>query len=345
MGQIQMFEHHDTNVLEFKIDVYKQIERFLKIIARESEHTAVNYEGDIRRFFMKVRDKKIEQINKDDLKFSYDEMEDYYTYLIDELGLAASTANRYFTSVRQVLIYLSRKGYIDNISFLNIDMTSDNAKSHGILTFDEVEEMTEFALRQGKEETGLIKYYLIKFSVDTCARVSECLNLKWSNFIIEEDLVRINTIGKGNKEFKPTISKNFYNELLKIKTNSVYVFNIHRNTINNMMRDLRHDMKIPESRNIVFHSFRKTGVDRVYKETRDLVQAMKAANHSSTKVTELYIDTDEDYGIMGYYSSKDGVDEKLFSKVSHNDLVNAIESLDKGQQMHINLRLQKLLKE
>ncbi len=64
-----MFEHHDTNIVEFKTDVYKQIERYLNIEARNSEHTAINYEGDIRRFFTKVRGKNLEQVNKDDLKF------------------------------------------------------------------------------------------------------------------------------------------------------------------------------------------------------------------------------------------------------------------------------------
>ncbi len=282
-------------------------------------------------------------LTQKDLKITMEEMEDYYNYLLRERELSVLTANRYYISIKMCLLYLSRKGYIENTNFLDIELAAGNASRHGILTLDEVNKMTKLVLSHGNKQTNLIKHYLIKFSVDTCARISECLKLKWTDFEVKEDKVKIRLIAKGNKEFKPIIDKSFYEELTILKTDdSDYVFNIHENTVYRMMKRLRQEMNIPESRNIVFHSLRKTGVDRIWKITRDINQARKAANHSSSKVTEGYIDTEEDYGVRGYYSSKSKVDDYLYKKVGYDDLIKAIDELDKGLQQHINLKLNEL---
>lgn len=340
---IQVIEDNYNNTIEFKSEISEQIRRFLKSKEHNSKITASIYENDIRNFFLVVRGKNLESLTKKDLMITMEEMEDYYSYLLKERKLSVLTANRYYTSIKMCLLYLSRKGYIDNTIFLDIELASGNANSHGILTLDEVDKMSKLVLNHGNKETGLIKHYLIKFAVDTCARISECLSLKWSDFKIEEDKVRILLIAKGNKEFKPIIDKSFYDELTILKTDdSDYVFNIHKNTVHRMMKKLREEMSIPDSRKIVFHSLRKTGVDRIWKITRDINQARKAANHSSSRVTEVYIDTEEDYGVRGYYSSKNKVDDRLYKKVSHYDLIKAIDELDKGLQQHINLKLSEL---
>lgn len=328
----------------FNTEVYDQIKRFLEIRKVQSEHTANNYERDIRNFFLKTRSKDIEHLTRKDLKFEIDEFEDYYLYLINNKKVEINTANRYITSVKECFRYLHSKKLVDNISFLEIKTFTGNSEQYGVLTMDEVQKMMDLALKQGREDVGLTKYLMIKFAVDTCARLNDCLTIKWSNFVVEEDKVRIRMIGKGNKEFKPSISKEFYNELLQLKkyNNSEYVFNIHRNTVQRMMNRLRKDLNIPKERNITFHSFKKAGVDYIWKQTRDLNQARKAANHSSSKTTEIYIDTDEDYGVMGFFSSEHEVDNELYKKVSHEKLIEAISKLDKGQQMNINLKINEL---
>lgn len=334
----------DNTVSLFDTEVYDQIMRFITNRKRRSKNTAINYETDIRRFFKITRGKNIEHLNKEDLIHTMEEVEDYYSYLIDVQKVGFNTANRYLTSVKGCFEYLQKKGMVNDIDFLDIETVNDNVNHYGILTPDEIELALQLVLRQGKKETGLIKHLLIKFAADTSARLNECLNLKWSNFTLRETDVQINTIGKGNKEFKPKISKELYNEILKLKgiSDSEFVFDIHRNTVQRMMNKLRKDMNIPKERNITFHSFKKFGVSHMYKTTRDLNQARKAANHSSTKTTELYIDTEEDYGVMGYFSSAYGVDENLYNKVDLKTLQTAISQLDKGQQMYINMKLDEL---
>lgn len=344
---MELLEQNRNNVTELKTDVAKYIDRFIRNQANRSEQTANLYYNDIKNFFQMTRKKNIETLSKEDLKFTLEEMEDWYYHLLKKEKLAASTVNRYLTSVKMCMLDLRKRGCIDDISFLDIDTVSHNPASHGILTFDEIEEALQLVLKQGKKEVGLIKHYLIKFSVDTCARLAECLKLKWKNFQVLGDEVRIFVIGKGNKEFNSIITREFYDELRSnLKTgDSEYVFNIHRNTVNDMMSQLRQSMNIPKERNIVFHSFRKSGVDRIWKITRDQNQARKAANHSSARTTELYIDMEEDSGVRGYFSSKYKVDNNLYKEVEQSQLVKAIEQLDKGLQQQINLKLREMSNE
>lgn len=327
--------------------VYNQIKRFLRDHRRRSKCTAHNYERDIRRFFKVTRNnKEIEHLAKEDLIYTPDEMEDYYAYLIDKQGVGINTANRYVTSVRECIKYLHYKKMVEDINFLNIKTYTVPSNQYGVLTIDEVLEMAEIVSGQGRVDKRMVKRYLIMFAVDTSARLADCLNLKWSNFIdIEGDReVGIRVIGKGDKEFKPKINREFYRELLQLKTGvSDYVFDIHRNSVNTMMKQLREEMNIPKERNITFHSFKKAGVDFMWKKTRDINQARKAANHSSIEVTQKYIDTDEDYGARGFFSSSNSIDEKLFQKVDIRTLKKAINQLDKGQQAYINLKVNEIV--
>ncbi|PAV30248.1 hypothetical protein CIL05_07205 [Virgibacillus profundi] len=335
-------ENDDGSKRGFNTEVYDQIMRFIRDFSRSSENTGSAYERDIRNFFLKTRDKQIEHLIKNDLEYTIEEFEDYYAYLIDERKVSIVTANRYIGAISECIKHLRRRRLINDISFLDIKKHSGTTDRYGILTLNEVEKMAELASKQGRGNIGRIKQLMILFALDTCARRNDCLTIKWSNFTVNEHDVGIHMIGKGNKDFKPSISKEFYNELLTLKqSESEFVFNIHVNTVNRMMDDLRRDMNIPKERNIVFHSFKKTGVQFIWKKTGDINQARKAANHSSIKTTDIYINREENYGIMGAISSGSSVDEELFEGASHEELLKAIRGLGKDQQMYINLQLNK----
>lgn len=324
--------------------VYDQIVRFLREYKGESVHTYKNYKSDIKHFFKTTRGKELEEVEIDDLDYTIEEFEDYYAYLLDVQKVSKTTANRYISSIRELFKHFKRRGVLDNISFINIKTFKGVSRQHGVLTPEEVEEALKTVLKQGRKDTALVKHMLIKFSTDTGARLEECLSLKWSNFSVEDEFVTIHTRGKGNKEFKARIGKSFYNDLLKIKKPGVdRVFNIHRNTVNNMMKQLREDMNIPEERKIVFHSFRKAAITHNYRTHRDIIQASKKANHSSIMVTERYIDKEEDYGSLGMFSMREGIDPNLFKNVGLETLVKAIEQMDSATKTNINLKIKNML--
>lgn len=330
----------------FNTEVYEQIMRFLREHKRSSKNTSTAYEKDIRQFFLKTRNKDIEHLTKEDLIFSIEELEDYQAYLLDDLKLSVSTSNRHITAISECIRHLYRRKLVEDIGFLDIKKPKAIAESYDGLTAEEVMSVAEYVARTGRKKTGKIKRLLVLFSYDTCMRKDECLSLKWSNFGKDDGkMISVRTVGKGNKVMNRKISLELYNELLTIKEEGKdKVFNIGSATVDRMMDDIRKYLKIDTSRRkIVFHSIRKAGAQYIWEKTRDINQVSQALGHASIKTTELYINKNENYGIVGAISSVQGVDKDLFEKVSHKDLVTAIKRLGFDKQMFINLELDKLI--
>lgn len=343
---IRQTENKKTGTKGFNTEVYDHIKMFLKGHERESTNTSIAYEGDIRQFFLKERNKDIEHLNREDLIFTYKEFFGYQSYLIDKLRVSISTSNRKITAISECMRHLHTQGLVEDIRFIQIKKPTAIANSYDILTREEIEEISEYVLTSGRRKTGEIKRLLIRFSFDTCMRLEECLGLKWSNFgdIDSDDMVTIKTIAKGKKLIKRKISANLYNELLTLKVEGKEkVFNIGTATVFRMMEDIRKHLNIdPQKRSIVFHSIRKAGAQWLWEKTRDINQVRRALGHESIETTERYIDKEEDYGVVGAISSEQGVDDHLFEKVDHSELLQAIKSLTKDKQLLINLKLKEL---
>src|SRR5690606_8192613 len=132
--------------------------------------------------------------------------------------------------------------------------------------------------------------------------------------------------------------------LLQIKKKSVSnkVFDISENSIQEMMNYLKEQMDFEDKRNIVFHSIRKCGVTFQYRISNDILQAKKAAGHSSLANTQIYVG-ETDYGVLGVISSKGKLDDELYKKVSHQELLSAIDSLNKDQRLLLNIKLKEIV--
>lgn len=150
---------------------------------------------------------------------------------------------------------------------------------------------------------------------DTCLRKSALLNLTWSDFIEHEEYIEIKAIDKGNEERNLRISKEFYDALLQIKSESKdgKVFNISETSIQDMMNYLKSQMQFEDKRNVVFHSIRKCGVTFQFRLSNDIMQAKKAAGHSNLNNT------------------------------SHEELLRGIESLNKDQRLLLNIKLNEII--
>src|SRR5690606_3046926 len=136
--------------------------------------------------------------------------------------------------------------------------------------------------------------------------------------------VTVRATDKGNEIRNVKISMEFYKELLRLKnkSSSDKVFDISEDGIQRMMNYLVKEMKL-ENRNIVFHSFRKAGVSFSFRISNDILQAKKAAGHSSLNNTMLYLG-EQNYGLLGAVSSKGKINDNLYKNVSHEELVTAI---------------------
>lgn len=331
-----------VNLNAYKNELYNDIILFIERKGIKSKNTASSYLTDIKDFFRIIKNKEIEELDIHDLKIRFEDFENYILEL-DDMGLMGSTINRKVATMISFLKYLSGfsnyKNIIDTSYFKNIDKLPDNSRGYDVLTKEEIEQMANLAKKE--REKGLIKYYLILFSADTCIRQSAILKLKWSDFKDMGHEVEITGVDKGNKYFKSKISKNFYNELLQLKNEkNDYVFDISKRTISRMMERLKKKMDFG-SRYITFHSFRKSGITFIWNLTKDPLAVMNAGNHSSFDTTKIYIQEDN-YGAIGMFSSSNIINLDIFKNMTREELLNLIYNARKDIQITLALKAKEM---
>lgn len=329
-------------------EVYEEIDKFLdrKYLISQSDNTRTAYETDIRQFFnfLTKGKKEIEHLTIEDVQLGQDDIEDYQLYLVKLNEYANSTINRKIAPIRELYKRFERKQIVLNTSmFKDIKSLKENDKSYGIFSVEEVYQVLDYVTNRKNGRKKKIKYHLIRFAIETRARLDECLSLNWTDFEVRGESVVIHLIAKGNKDFKPSVARWFYEELLEIKEEGIgKVFNISKNGVQEMMADIVKGLDLPKERNLTFHSWRKTGSSFIFNFTKDLEYTRKALNHSNINTTQRYIQG-VDYGIHGMFSMQKDYDQDLYKKVSLEQLIEAVESLDAAEKMRINMKLSEIV--
>lgn len=288
--------------------IFDEIQKFLdrKYLISESDNTRGEYERDIRHFFKYLTNgkKEIEHLTVEDIQLGQDDIEDYQLYLVKLNKYANSTINRKIVPVRELYRRFERKQLVTNLSmFEDIKSLKVTDNSYGIFSVEEVYDILDYIKNRPRARKKLLQYHLIRFAVETRARLEECLSLKWNHFEVRsDDRVIIHIVAKGNKDFKPSIAKWFYEELLELKEEGKEnVFDISKTAVQDMMNHINDHFNFPKERNLTYHSFRKTGASFLFKLTKDIEYVRKALNHSNFATSQKYIQG-VDYGIQGMFS-------------------------------------------
>jgi integrase len=329
--------------------VHHYIEMFLKRMSLESKKTEVAYRRAIRDFFLITKNKEITHLTIEDIQVTLSDF-DYYTATMrdSDEGYANGTINQRNQAVIALLRYLhatkiNKQPLVEDISYIEakqVKRLKDNPEEHGICSVEEVWQIANWIL-ENEVKKKQIKYYLVLFALDTCIRKSALLEMKWTDFRVEEDGVLVKVVDKGNKEKRTKISKDFYEKLLSIKGEGKKVFDIDNRSITRMWSRMKEDpqMSFMIERNIVFHSIRKSGVSFRFRVTGgDIMEAKRAANHSNLNTTQRYVNT-EDYGIIGAVSGNTENDLKLIDEVSHEELLDTIKGMNKDFQLILAMKL------
>lgn len=336
----------------FQSDLSENVESFLtsKELRSQSEDTRLSYESDLRDFFNFLQpNRNMKSLKIKDVQLKIDTILKYQHYLKVERELASSTINRRVTTIKGLYSMLQRRGYVDNLyPFDEAQRLSEKQNHHGVLTTEEVLEMIEVVMNQPRARKKNTKKYLIQTAYDTCLRKSALLNIKFTDFVPYtkngKEEYEIKAVDKGNESMNRIISKELYENLMSLRSesNSEYVFDITESSIQSMMDYIRQEMNVHELRNIVFHSIRKAGVTFQYNKTGDVFKAQKAAGHKNVNTTQLYVATDENT-IRGGISSDIGIDDNSYKQLTHEELLQVIDSMTQDQKFMLNLKCRELM--
>lgn len=273
--------------------VFDVINNFIKSRGYSSDKTKEAYESRIREFFMIVKGKEIEYLQDYDLKITLNDLEYYRAKLKEKNG--NNSINSKVSTISKLYNVLKANEFDVNVDiFKVIDSLPVKSNSYGKLTLEQGEQMAKYALEEQRDAKE--KYLLIILAIRTLFRKSELLNLTWDDFNDHGDWVEVRADTKGNGERSTGITKELYNQLLKLKaTNKEKVFKLTENQIRGMMDRIKEKMGFTKKDNITFHSFRNIGVNFELDETGDVRRAASNAGHKSMNTTyKYYMDKKKD---------------------------------------------------
>ena len=279
----------DSSFEDFKN--YLKLERGLSINSIES------YEYDLNLFKNYIESN---HILKTPINCKSDTLKDYlYNYLSNKKSRSQA---RGISALKSYFNYLIFEGHIQKSPMSDIESPKLEKKLPEVLTETEIIKLIEsFDLN---DNFGQRNRTIIEVLYGTGIRVSELINMKLSNILFKENIIKI--LGKGNKErFVPlgNIASNEINKYLKIRNRNIidskfsdilFLNRYGRGLTRSMIFKIISDSfkKITLDKKISPHTLRHSFATHLLKNGADLRTIQLILGHESITTTEIYTHLD-----------------------------------------------------
>lgn len=282
---------------------------FLKIEKGLSENSILAYQLDVQKLkdFAIGIDKEATEIQSEDLKRFID--------VLNELGLSARSQARILSGIKQFFYFLLLEDEMDYDPSELIEMPKIGSKLPEVLTIEEIDALID-AIDMSKNE-GLRNKAILEMLYSCGLRVSELVNLRFSNMFLQEGFIRV--LGKGNKERLVPISESVIDAIENYKSeirdfqdikpgNENCVFlnrrgaKLTRVMIFTIIKDLSN--KIGLHKKISPHTFRHSFATHLIEGGANLRAIQEMLGHESITTTEIYTHLDQRFlkeAILSYH--------------------------------------------
>lgn len=278
----------------------KEFVSYLKIEKGLAENSIFAYQNDVAKlqdFGVTVK-KNAEQLTYEDLK--------QFIAVLYDLGLSARTQARVISGIKQFYAYLLLENYISVDPSELLDQPKVGKKLPEVLSIEEIDQLIG-AIDMSKTEAHRNKA-IIETLYSCGLRVSELVNLRFSDLFFEEGFVRV--IGKGNKERLVPVSSSvekeisIYNDHIRrhqtIKKGDENVVFLNRRggkltrvMIFTIIKDLAE--RIGLQKTISPHTFRHSFATHLLEGGANLRAIQEMLGHESITTTEIYTHLDQRY--------------------------------------------------
>ncbi len=278
----------------------KEFVSYLKIEKGLAENSIFAYQNDVAKlqdFGVTVK-KNAEQLTYEDLK--------QFIAVLYDLGLSARTQARVISGIKQFYAYLLLENYISVDPSELLDQPKVGNKLPEVLSIEEIDQLIG-AIDMSKTEAHRNKA-IIETLYSCGLRVSELVNLRFSDLFFEEGFVRV--IGKGNKERLVPVSSSvekeisIYNDHIRrhqtIKKGDENVVFLNRRggkltrvMIFTIIKDLAE--RIGLQKTISPHTFRHSFATHLLEGGANLRAIQEMLGHESITTTEIYTHLDQRY--------------------------------------------------
>tara|TARA_B100001287_G_scaffold119769_1_gene100898 strand:+ start:6295 stop:7200 length:906 start_codon:yes stop_codon:yes gene_type:complete len=282
---------------------------FLKIEKGLSSNSIIAYQNDVDKLAGYCSDKKIKI--KD---IEYTHLQSFVTELYD-LGLSARSQARIISGIKQFFSYLMLENLINQDPSSLLEQPKLGRKLPEVLSIEEVDLLIGAVNLNSNE--GSRNRAMLEVLYSCGLRVSELVNLKFTDLFYDEGFVRV--IGKGNKERLVPLSKSVeleistYQEKMRSKLDikvghENFIFlnrrgkQLTRVMVFLIIKDLA--AKINLTKSISPHTFRHSFATHLIEGGANLRAIQEMLGHESIITTEIYTHLDQSYlkeAILSYH--------------------------------------------
>jgi integrase/recombinase XerD len=274
--------------------------KFLQLERGLSKNTISAYQSDIKKFIGFLQDENYTlEVKQIDLKIL-----NQFSQLLSQIGLAERTQVRIMSGIGTLFTFLLEEEFVEQNITEKWERPRLTRKLPTVLEHEEIEEMLnniDLSRRAGQRDKAMIELLY------SCGlRVSELINLRMDDLLLDEGLIRV--IGKGNKQrIVPIGFSAIKNLVLYIEHDRVHLANQKQSVIflNNrgnklsrvyvfkMIKELA--IKSNIKKNISPHTFRHSFATVLVEAGADLRAVQQMLGHENITTTEIYTHIDRSY--------------------------------------------------
>jgi integrase/recombinase XerD len=276
----------------------KDFVSYLKIERGLADNSILAYQNDVQ----KLIDYSIPR-QKTVIQLTYNDLKDFVAVLYD-MGLSARSQARIISGLKQFFGFLLLENEIKDDPSELLELPKIGRKLPEFLTIEEIDlliDSIDLSKNEGHRNRAILE------TLYSCGlRVSELVNLRFSDLFFEEGFIRV--IGKGNKErlvpVSPSVEKEIgiYNEFIRRHQNiqagneNIVFLNrrgakLTRVMIFTIIKDLAEIAGI--SKNISPHTFRHSFATHMIEGGANLRAVQEMLGHESITTTEIYTHLDQ----------------------------------------------------
>ena len=262
-----------------KYEKYKDLyTQFLISEKNLSKNSLNNYLVDLDQFFFD-QDSNTSNIN---IKIKT------YIAQLRKKNLKTSSVNRKISTLKNYLKFLHTEKIIDQIDFQEFESLSSIKKIPKAISKSQMEQIFE-DLKKSKQTNAGLYILILKLIYLSGLRISEALNLKWSDINHQDNSIYV--YGKGSKERKVFIINDYLVQLKNLDKNNQFVFTINKKKIStrsvNKFLQNCYDNSLIKNK-LSSHIFRHSFATTMLENNADIRHIQKLLGHSSISTTEIY---------------------------------------------------------
>ena len=262
-----------------KYEKYKDLyTQFLISEKNLSKNSLNNYLVDLDQFFFD-QDSNSSNIN---IKIKT------YIAQLRKKNLKTSSVNRKISTLKNYLKFLHTEKIIGQIDFQEFESLSSVKKIPKAISKSQMEQIFE-DLKKSKQTNAGLYILILKLIYLSGLRISEALNLKWSDINHQDNSIYV--YGKGSKERKVFIINDYLVQLKNLEKNNQFVFTINKKKIStrsvNKFLQNCYDNSLIKNK-LSSHIFRHSFATTMLENNADIRHIQKLLGHSSISTTEIY---------------------------------------------------------